>query len=134
MLNDLVVPEHLQGLFQIQLAKLRESDQARSHAAAAEPEPGDAYPPRATAQHHSLMNFCVMTRSSSVSLYSDGVGVGANDSASGFVPSLATVAIEFDSDGCDGDVVDAPFAYEYSSSADYSMPDLLSHTDSDGEV
>jgi len=60
MLDELVVPDHLQGLFQQQLAKLRQAEAGHSHGMSEAP-PGDLYPPRASAQHHNVHNNCVLT-------------------------------------------------------------------------
>jgi hypothetical protein len=56
-LDEIVVPEHLQGLFQQQIAKMHQSDGQPC----AEPPPGDAYPPRGSAQHVTRHNHCVLT-------------------------------------------------------------------------
>jgi hypothetical protein len=100
VLEEMVVPEHLQGIFQAQLAKLRLSGPDASHTAAAEPLPGDVYPPRAPAQHHGVMNHCVVSGLWDVMPYGDDLvtvdnGDWSPTSASAFINAFASVGIEF---------------------------------------
>lgn len=135
MLDNLVVPEHLQGLFQRQLAKMRSE---RGQPPAPEPLPGDTYPPRAGGQQHVVLNHCVVSDLSDVLaqlqaegalVYVDDVAFGPADPAA-LSHSFATVGIEF------GDEELADFSLtasgSFASEDSYPMPGL-GYTTSDEE-
>ena len=90
-LSELAVPEYLQGLFRQRLDAMRQAE-GGPHGVAAEPLPGDVYPPRPSAQQHNMMhNHCTIT----TGLYPDDmlVVVEGEEEASAVVLATHGVAI-----------------------------------------
>lgn len=128
-LDELVVPDRLQGVFQDQLAKLRLSDDRQQ---GAEPLPGDAYPPRATGQHHGMLhNHCVLTDAAQLARFSDDSAVFIDDSAFASTQHVMAVEIEY---GDEDAAVSSPHAYEHSDAHSFteSLPELVFDSDTEG--